>query len=434
MPKLQELQERRALAVSEMRSINDRAESEKRDYSADEDQKHKSLKAELVDLDKKIERARDLADAERAAPAILHSGRLGDGAYEQRAREFSITKAIGAALGEDIDASFEREISAEVKRRSGGRKFQGIAVPDQAFIERRERRAFGDDVMLIGEGTGAGAASELYRVQHRPDLFIDRLRAALIVGQLGATVLDGLIGEQQIPRQTGSATTQWLAEDATIDDSALSFDDVTLSPKTVAAITSYSRKTLINATPSIEQIVRNDLAAEIADAIDKAALIGLGTGNQPRGVAHTSGVHSLSLGTPTWSQVLAIPAAIQSDNADVGSLAWALAPDAVAKLRSTVKFATTDSVTLMESVNTLAGYPVAVSTSLTSEDTSTATTVLFGAWSQLLVGYWSGIDILVNPYADSAYQRGRVLVRAMRDCDVAVRHAQSFAVATNLPV
>jgi hypothetical protein len=374
MPKLHELQERRSAIVGEMRGINDKAEAESRDYFDTEDKRHKELKGELVTLDKTIERARDVAEAERAAPAILHSGRLGDGAYEQRAREFSLVKAINARLGDvDVDAGFEREISAEVKRRSGGRKFMGIATPDEIFLERR---AFGDDVMLIGEGTGAGAASELYRIQHRPDLFIDRLRAALIVGQLGATVLDGLVGEQQIPRQTGSATTQWLAEDEAIDDSALSFDDVTLRPRTVGAITSYSRRTLINATPSIEQIVRNDLAAKIAEAIDKAALIGSGTGNEPRGVAHTSGVHSLSLGTPTWGQVLAIPAAIQSDNADVGSLGWALAPDAVAKLRSTVKFATTDSVTLMESVDTLAGYRAVVSTSLTSEDTSTATTVL----------------------------------------------------------
>src|SRR5262245_26250239 len=36
MPKLHELQERRAHAVSEMRAINDTAEREQRDYSADE--------------------------------------------------------------------------------------------------------------------------------------------------------------------------------------------------------------------------------------------------------------------------------------------------------------------------------------------------------------------------------------------------------------
>ena len=131
MAKLHELQERRAHAVSEMRAINDKAEAEKRDYSDAENDKHKKLKTELAGLDRQIERARDLQEAERAAPAILHHGR-GDGHYEKRAREFSLVKAINAQLGEDVDDGFEREISSEVKRRSG-RKFQGIAVPDEYF-------------------------------------------------------------------------------------------------------------------------------------------------------------------------------------------------------------------------------------------------------------------------------------------------------------
>ena len=51
-----------------------------------------------------------------------------------------------------------------------------------------------------------------------------------------------------------------------ITDSALAFRDVNLAPKTVAAIASYSRRTLINSVPSIENIVRSDLAAIVANA------------------------------------------------------------------------------------------------------------------------------------------------------------------------
>ena len=88
----------------------------------------------------------------------------------------------------------------------------------------------------------------------------------------------------------------------------------------------------------------------------------------------------------------------------------------------------------MEAPNALAGYPVAISSAFPGDGSTAGTgTVIFGAWSQLLVGYWSGTDLLVNPYADSAYARGRVLVRAMRDCDVAVRHPEAFAYADNLP-
>ena len=43
-------------------------------------------------------------------PAIIH-GNGRDGQYEQRARSFCLVKAINAALGEDADAGFEREIS-----------------------------------------------------------------------------------------------------------------------------------------------------------------------------------------------------------------------------------------------------------------------------------------------------------------------------------
>jgi HK97 family phage major capsid protein len=354
--KLHELQERRASAVSDMRAIAATVEAEQRDYSDDEDKRHKALKTELAGLDGKIARARDLAEAERAAPAIVQGH--GDGRFEERARSFSITKALAAALGDGVDAAFEREISAEVQRRAG-RKFQGIAVPDECFMERR--------TLLAGS-----SAADLIPNIHRGDLFIDRLRSALVVGRLGATVLDNLVGTIDIPKQTGSSTAQWVAEDGSLTETDATFTDVNLTPKTVGCMTSYSRRTLISAVPSIEQLVRRDLAEVIAHAIDAAALFGPGTGNMPTGIVATVGVTDLPLSSVT-----------------------ALA--------------------------TVAGTP----------DTST---VIFGAWSQLLIGYWSGTDILLNPYESTAYAKGRVMVRAMRDVDVAVRHPQSFAFGNDLAV
>src|SRR5262245_26351322 len=93
MAKLHELLERRAHVVSEMREINTKAEAEKREYIEAEDTKHKSLKAELADLDKKIERARDLAEAERRLDGEIISG-SGDGKFDDELRKFSIRKAI----------------------------------------------------------------------------------------------------------------------------------------------------------------------------------------------------------------------------------------------------------------------------------------------------------------------------------------------------
>lgn len=427
--KLHELREKRSAAVTEMRGLADKAETENRDLTTDEDKRFGELKTEIAGLDKKIERAETLASAERSAPAILVNGH-GDGNFETRARDFSITRALVASLprdlgGGNVDAGFEREISQEVARRSG-RKFEGIAVPDECLVEQRTL-------------TTAGDAASLYPTVHRPDLFIDMLRSRLITGRLGATVLNGLVGDNDIPKQIGSSTAQWVGEEGEITATDADFDDVHLRPKTVGAITSFSRRTLINAQPSVEMLVRRDLAAVVARAIDRAAILGTGAGNMPLGVVNTSGVHSLSLAGPSWDQVTDFAASIESDDADVGTMGWAMTPKAAKVFRTTLKVSGDASGGfLMDSRDSLDGFTVARTTALPDSDGGSPeqedSTVIFGAWNQLLVGYWSGLDLLVNPYESAAYSRGRVLVRAMRDCDVAVRHAESFAFANDLDV
>ncbi len=424
MPKLHELQEARAAAVAAMRALSDKAETEKRDLTAAEDAEFNTFKTTIADLDKKIGRAQALADAERSAPAIVH-GRVGDGQYEERARDFSITKAIRGLLprdlgGGDVDIGFEREISAEVAKRSG-RKFEGLAVPDQIFLTEKR-------TLTVGSG-----AADLVPNVHRADLFIDRLRNKLVTARLGATYLDGLVGTPiDIPRQTGSSTAQWVAEDGSLTETDPTFDDVNLTPKTVGAMTSYSRRTLLNTSPSIEQIIRNDLAAVIAHAVDEKAMLGTGASNTPTGIVGTSGVTDMAQdGTPTWDDVLAFIAAIDGDNALDGSLGWALNPYVVKKLRGTAKVASTDSVMLMESPTELAGYPAVTTNALPGSAPGVSPAVggmaIFGDWSQLLIASWTGIDILLNPYETTAYAKGRVLIRAMKDVDVAVRHVEAFA-------
>ena len=56
--------------------------------------------------------------------------------------------------------------------------------------------------------------------------------------------------------------------------------------------------------------------------------------------------------------------------------------------------------------------------------------LILGDFSQVLLGVWSEVDILVNPFAEPAYSRGGVQVRAMATVDTAVRHPQGFVVAT----
>lgn len=421
MPTLAELQEARASAVAEMRTLNSKAEVETRDLTADEDKQFNTLKATISDLDRKIGRAQALAEAERSAPAIIH-GR-GDGLFEERARKFPLTKMMRAMLpgdlgGGGVDIGEGRELSRETEIRSG-RKFQGIAVPDEYFqVEHR--------TLLVGS-----SGADLVANPHLGGQFIDLLRARLVCASLGATYLDGLVGSPiDIPRQTGKSTVQWVAEDGDVTETDASFDDVSFTPKTAAAMTSYSRRLMLNASPAIEDIIRRDLAASIASAIDEKAMIGDGSSNTPTGIIN-AGATMVAMTDPTWAGILSFIGSVDGDNALGGSLGWAMNVHVRTVLRSTLVAASTDSRMLMQEPNSLAGYPAVATGALPGEPPGESPSsdghLIFGDWSSLMIGSWSGVDVLLNPYESTAYAKGRVKVRAMKDLDVQVRHPEAFA-------
>jgi len=412
MPDLQTLREQRSKIVTEMRGLADTAKTENRDLSEKEDGQFNQLNADLARTESSIQRAEILADAERSMESVQVDG---IDSYEQQARSFQITTAIAGKIEpSSVDDGREREISAEMERRSG-RKASGIFVPHEAF----EKRAL-----------TTTNSSELVPTQHRSELMIDTLRDRLVTRQLGATVLSGLSGEQSIPKLSSSATHYWVAEHGAITQSDQGFDSVSMSPKTVGAEVEYSRRMILNASPDVENLVRSDISLVIAQAIDYAALVADGTDNQPTGISNQQGVNTVSFGgAPTWAKLLEFESELSTDSALMGSLGWIAEPLSVKTLKSTEKVAGHPEY-LMSGNNELAGYPLARSLAL-PVSTGDAT-IMFGNWADLLIGYWSGIDILVNPYHSEVYSKGGVRINALQDCDVAVRHPESFVVATDL--
>jgi hypothetical protein len=65
------------------------------------------------------------------------------------------------------------------------------------------------------------------------------------------------------------------------------------------------------------------------------------------------------------------------------------------------------------------GYPALISSQCVLGD------VFFGLWSDLLMGFYGGLDVLVDPFSNST--RGRIRIVTFQSCDIAVRHAVSFA-------
>ena len=84
---------------------------------------------------------------------------------------------------------------------------------------------------------------------------------------------------------------------------------------------------------------------------------------------------------------------------------------------------------ILNDTNTLLGYNVASTTLVPSDLTkgsgSNLSAAIFGNFSDLMIGMFGGLDVLVDPYTGSS--TGATRVALYQDIDVAVRHAESFA-------
>jgi HK97 family phage major capsid protein len=100
------------------------------------------------------------------------------------------------------------------------------------------------------------------------------------------------------------------------------------------------------------------------------------------------------------------------------------------KLKQTMRNGTYGEMPIWADGGTpLNGYPAfvtnQVSSTLTKGSSNVASAIFFGNWSDLVLGMWGEMDMLVDPYTFSS--SGAVRVVAFQDVDFGVRHAESFA-------
>ena len=310
---------------------------------------------------------------------------------------------------------------------------RGIAV-DPAAAASAMRMLGGRRDLSVGTATAGG---HLVATELLGGSFIDLLRNAMVLDRLGVRLLTDLNGNLAIPRQTGAAQFYWVGEGGTPTESQQALDQVSLTPKTGGAYTDYTRRLLLQSSMDVELFVRADLAAIVGRGIQTAAILGSGSSNQPLGVLNTSGIGSVAGGTngaaPTYDHMVDLESAVANANADAAGMAYLTNTKVRGKLRKTQEFASTNGRPVWTSaggVGEVLGYPAEVTNAVPSDLTKgsasgVASAILFGNWTDLLIGMWGGLDLMMDPYT-LALSGGRRLI-ALQDMDVAVRHPESFA-------
>lgn len=399
--------------------------------SIGERQKMADLARQFVDNGKSVDEFRaavlDEMESRGQIQKVQTSAEIGLTAKETR--EFSLMRAIAAQASPNDRkaqeaAAFEMEVSRAVADKLK-RSAQGFFIP--AEVQKRD--------LTVGTNNAGGYTKQTTVVAGS---FIDRLTNAMMVNKMGATQLTGLQGDLAIPSLSGGATAYWVAENSAPTESQATFGQVAMAPKTVGAFTDISRKLLIQSSVDVENLITNDLAKSVALAIDLAALHGTGASNQPTGIAATAGIGSVAGGTnglaPTLANLIGLWTEVAQDNADFGSTGFLTNSKVIGKLMSTTRGTNLDMIIKnfpnAEGFTDISGARCGVSNQVSSALTKgtssgVCSAIFFGNWADLIIGQWSGVDVLVDPYTGGT--AGTVRVRILQDCDVAVRHAESFA-------
>ena len=364
-------------------------------------------------------------------------------ASEERA-SYSLTAGIRAMLTGDWssrEAGLVRELSKEVEK-SGVAKTteRSFFVPFAALNQRATYVT-----------SGATTGGNLVQTDLLADDFIEFLRNTGVMLQLGVRTMPGLVGNVAIPRRSGVASTYYLSTQTTaITQSESTFDQVTMAPKNLAALSKYSRQTLLQGTPGIEELVRRDLTDGINLAIDLGILNGSGSSGQPTGIMQTSGIGSVAMGTNggaiTVEKVVDLESAVMQANgvvnaANVAYLTNYKVSAALKKLRaggSTTgdgPFLVNDQLNAIgrgPTPSNLNGYPLALTNQVPSNLTKGSSSgvcsaLVMGDFSQAMVGFWgNGLEITVGEDQDD-FSKALTSVRGIVTYDVAVRDPKSFA-------
>lgn len=420
----------------------------------------------LIEALAEIERDLERIDTRR------HGGSryVGEGADPEVAahvaRGGSVERGTGKLLGRGDGSGFDAKRVAEPRGGSGRRgafakTLLDIATHNVAHLERTPRDWVADGKALAEQTDSAGGY--ILPIEISTDI-AQLIRANTIWDKIPGVTEVHPVGKQYwLPGLATGASAGYLPENAAIPATTETFQIMAEAyPKALATLLAVSNWLLNDAQhdPSIEDVIKNDMAAAMAVAQDSGFFYGNATNGAPKGITTYSNLTvGPNLGTngsaPTYDLLQQVPAALRTVNAPFKNPGWVVSPKLISNL-----LAQTDSLgrplfagspellSLDSSTNamtgTLLGFRFVSSNSIPSNQTvganSNGTTVIFGSdWQECYFLEWEGISVAASSEAAyspdgstwiSAFQSYQTLFRPITRHDVQLRRPQFFVAST----
>ena len=354
---------------------------------------------------------------------------------ESEKKQYSFLRAIGYAAGKVSaqDAALELEVSRELESRIGSRP-EGIYVDQSQLVSYRAPY----------DTQTPEAAGNLISTDLLSDRFIDQLYNQSAFLSMGVTYMRDLQGNVEIPRESTYTNGYWIGEGQPITEDEGTFDKISLSPKKLACLTKMTYEMVNQSSIDIESYARNRLIRGLGLELDRTIGFGSGIGEEPLGIVSHPEVLSIVLGENggelSWAALVDMIAEVDYRNALIGgNFGWVVNARSKAKLMKTLDDPTTGAGAWIWQNNnqvegTIAGYRARCSNqipnNLAKGSNTNLSAIFFGDFSNVLLGIWSGLDVMVDPYSESQNAIYRIIAKQL--VDIELTRGEFFACATDV--
>lgn len=386
--------EERSVVVEEMEALVAVAELEERDLIEDE-------KVKFDELNEKAENLK--ADAERALKLETMKANDAKNVVSEEdtiKRSYSFLKHVDGVINGNL-SGVEKEVQEQAinEARANGKSISGIGIPASMLEKRTDLTSNIPGLSVEG--------------------FVDAIREEAIYNRLGAKFLN-LTSDARLPI-IGKSSVGFVTENGAAGDGGTAFSSVTLSPKRIAGYVNLSKELLQQNGSGVETAIMGDLGKAVADAICDAMFSPSTVSNAPAAISAHGDIGSFteasySANTSMFSDLVMAEQTLAAAGALSGNLAYVLHPTFLKELKQAAQVAGVNPgmVGMNYNQQMVNGYPVYYS-SHCGASANTSADGLFCDWSNVTVGMFGGVDIIVDPYTNAAAGQVRLVVNTFID-------------------
>lgn len=416
---INDLKGQRAAYYEEFVELGNNADAEGRAMTEAEQERADKLDQYIADIDAKIRHKQ----REQEMVARTASGYVGTASTKEQEEiksvnyRFSMARAIAQIQNqrslEGAEAEWFQEAHREM-RQQGISPAGHIGIPSIAL-----RAGAADNFQATATGDGSGF------VATNVPAAIEALRAPSVIQTLGAVTVNAT-GNLKFPRISTPASVTELGEVAASTGAGLEMDEVTMSPQRASANTTYSKQLILQGGPEVDRIIANDISAAMTTQIDTAAfakiLADAGVDDQTTAGTGTGDATSMSA-----DLALAMEAAILTAGGNLGGASYVMSPKAFKLAKQIARVPNVNP--LFSDAGLFNGYRATATKHLA--DSGIYGQMVFGNFGQgLILAFFSGIDIMVDPF--SAASNAQVKLHVNRFYDTAIRQAGAFSICTDI--